>query len=75
MAGKTISLELPDEMWTQLAEVAAALGVSKAEEAALLEIADWTAQRKAELDDRDPGQRYFVNEALDQLSARGAQKK
>jgi predicted transcriptional regulator len=75
MAGKTISLELPDEMWARLAEVAAALGVSKAEEAALLAIADWTAQRKAELDDRDPGQRYFVNEALDQLFARGAQKK
>ncbi len=75
MAGRMISVEVPDEMWTQLAEVASALGVSRVEEAALLAIADWTAQRKAELDDRDPSQKYFVNEALDKVSARGALKK
>jgi hypothetical protein len=75
MAGKTISVEIPDEMLTQLAAVADALGVSRIEEAALLAIADWTAQRKADLDDRDPSQKYFVNEALDKVSARDARKK
>ncbi len=28
------------------------------------------ARRKAEIDDHDPAQRYFVNEALDELVAR-----
>ena len=75
MAGKTITVEIPNEMLTQLAEVADALGVSRIEEAALLAIADWTAQRKADLDDRDPSQKYFVNEELDKVSGRDVQKK
>jgi len=32
-------------------------------------LADWIARRQSELDDRDPAQRYFINEALDQLAA------
>jgi predicted transcriptional regulator len=74
MAGKTITIELPDELWTGLGEVADALGVAGANEAAIIAIAEWVARRKAELDDRDPAQRYFVNEALDELAA-GAEKK
>jgi hypothetical protein len=74
MDGKTIKAELPDELWAGLREVAAALGISSAEEAAVIAIAEWTARRKAELDDRDPAQRYFVNQALDELAA-GAEKK
>jgi predicted transcriptional regulator len=74
MAGKTISVELPDELWAGLSEVADALGISSAGEAAVIAIAEWTARRKSELDDRDPEQRYFVNQALDELAA-GAEKK
>ena len=74
MAGKTITIELPDELWTGLGEVADALGVAGANEAAIIAIAEWVARRKAELDDRDPARRYFVNEALDELTA-GAEKK
>jgi len=32
-----------------------------------LAAAEWVARRKAEINDRDPNQRYFVNEALDEL--------
>jgi hypothetical protein len=74
MVGKTIRVELPDELYAGLSEVADALGISSAEEAAVIAIAEWTARRKADLDDRDPVQRYFVNQALDELAA-GAEKK
>ena len=74
MAGKTISVAVPDELWAGLSEVAEALGISSAEEAAVIAIAEWTARRRSELDDHDPQQRYFVNQALDELAA-GAEKK
>lgn len=73
MVGRAIKLELPDDLWSGLGEVADALGISGAEEAAVIAIAEWTARRKAELDDRDPAQRYFVNQALDELA--GTEKK
>jgi hypothetical protein len=75
MAGRTISVELPDELWAGLGEVADALGISGAEEAAVIAIAEWTARRKSELDDRDPAERYFVNQALDELAASTPKKK
>jgi len=75
MAGKEIKLELPDELWAGLGEVADALGISSAGEAAVIAIAEWTARRKSELDDRDPAQRYFVNQALDELAASAQKKK
>lgn len=75
MAGKAISVELPDVLWAGLREVADALGISSAEEAAVIAIAEWTARRKSELDDRDPAQRYFVNQALDDLAASAGKKK
>jgi len=75
MAGKTLKVDLPDELRAALSEVADALGISSAEEAAVIAIAEWTARRKAELDDRDPAQRYFVNQALDELAASGEKKK
>ena len=74
MAGKAITLELPDELWTILVEVADALGISGAGEAAVIAIAEWTSRRKSELDDRDPEQRYFVNQALDELAAAAEEK-
>lgn len=62
-----IEIELPDELRDDLLAVAEALGLHGLPEAALIGIADWTSRRKAEIDDRDPSQRYFVNEALDEL--------
>ena len=75
MAGRTISVELPDEIWAGLVEVAEALGISSAEEAVVIAIAEWTARRKSELDDRNPAERYFVNQALDELAATAAKSK
>src|SRR5271156_4275300 len=57
MAGKPIKIELPEELWAGLSEVADALGISTAEEAAVIAIAEWIGRRKAELDDRDPARR------------------
>lgn len=62
-----IEIDLPDELCGDLQAVADALGIGSLTEAALIGIADWTSRRKAELDDRNPAQRYFVNEALDEL--------
>lgn len=67
MAGKRIDLELPEELFAQLEQLAGALGIPDPAEAAVIGIAQWVSWRKAELDDRDPAQRYFVNEALDEL--------
>ncbi len=67
MAGQRIEIELPEELYTQLVEVADALGIGDAREAAMIGLAQWVMQRKSELDDRNPDQRYFVNEALDEL--------
>ncbi|HEY2525602.1 MAG TPA: hypothetical protein VGI29_11130 [Candidatus Binataceae bacterium] len=75
MAGRRLTLELPDELWTILAEVAGALGIANAGEAAVIAVAEWTARRKSELDDRDPDQRYFVNQALDELAAAAEKNK
>jgi predicted transcriptional regulator len=63
-----IELELPDDLFEELSRVAEALEISSAIEAATIAVADWVSRRKAELDDRDPAQRYFINEALDQLA-------
>jgi hypothetical protein len=67
MAGKKLQLQLPDELFAQLEQVASALGISDPAEAAVIGVAEWVSRRKSELDDRDPGQRYFINEALDEL--------
>jgi hypothetical protein len=70
MATRRIILDLPDEMGDQLARIAEAFEIADLNEAALIGLADWIARRQSELDDRDPAQRYFINEALDQLAAR-----
>lgn len=67
MAGKRIQLELPDELFAQLELVASALGIPDPAEAAVIGVAEWVSRRKSEMDDRDPAQRYFINEALDEL--------
>jgi hypothetical protein len=68
-------LDLPGELWADLEKVAEAFEFADATEAAMAGLADWIARRKSELDDRDPSQRYFVNEALDELLARGPGRK
>jgi len=68
MAGKRIELELPDELYSELARVAQALGIPNPPEAALVGLAEWVCRRKSELDELDPNEKYFVNEALDEAA-------
>jgi hypothetical protein len=67
MADKRIQLELPDELFAQLERVGESMGISNLNEVALVGLAQWLSQRVAELDDKDPSQKYLVNEALDEL--------
>ena len=64
---KRVTIDLPEELFEQLMRVAEAMGVSNPEEAAVIGLAEWVARRKSELDDRDPNEKYVVNEALDEL--------
>jgi hypothetical protein len=64
---KKILIDVPDELFGQLMRVAEAMGISNAEEAATVGLAEWVSRRKSELDDRDPNEKYAVNEALDEL--------
>jgi hypothetical protein len=68
MAQRRLELDLPDELFNQLCSVADKLGIPNVAEAAMIALADWVSRRKAELDDRDPDERYFINEALDELA-------
>jgi hypothetical protein len=70
MAVNRIDIDLPDELAAQLMRVAESLGIATLNEAAIVAIADWTARRGADLDDRDPSQKYIINEALDELIAK-----
>jgi hypothetical protein len=67
MAGRKIQLDLPEELFAQLEAVANALGIPDPAEAAVIGVAEWVAQKKSVMDNRDPEQRYFINEALDEL--------
>ena len=73
MAGKKIELELPGELFAALTRIAEAMGMQSETEAAIIGIAEWVSLRKGELDDRDPSQRYFVNQALDDLAEKKRQ--
>jgi hypothetical protein len=68
MAGRRLEIDLPDELWQDLERVAAALGFADPGEASIVGLAEWVARRKAELEDRDPATKYFINEALDELT-------
>ncbi len=67
MAGKQIQLDLPDELYAQLVRVGESMGISNPDEAAMVGLAQWLSLRVSELDDKDPSQKYLVNEALDEL--------
>ena len=64
---RKIQIDVPDELFAQLMQVAEAMGISNPEEAATIGLAEWVSRRKADLDDRDPNEKYVVNEALDEL--------
>ena len=49
--------------------IAAALGIA-IEEAARIAIEEWVARNRELIDAADPTQKYFVNEALDELLAK-----
>ncbi len=70
MAAKRIELELTQELFDELLEVAKQMGIGDTADAALIAVRDWVSRRKAELDDRDASRKYFVNEALDELAAK-----
>lgn len=70
LQGTRIELMIPAELFAQLGRIAEASGLRDATEAATVGLAEWAAGRQAELDNRDPAQKYFVNEALDQLFER-----
>jgi hypothetical protein len=65
-----IELFLPAEIYADLRKIAEGLDLADTTDAALIAVTQWVAARKAELDNRDPAERYFVNEALDELFAR-----
>lgn len=67
MSGRRLQIELPDELFSKLEEVARGLQIPDPAQAAVIGLAEWVSRRKSELDDRDPDQRYFVNQALDDL--------
>jgi hypothetical protein len=64
---RKIQIDVPDELFAQLMRVAEAMGISNPEEAATVGLAEWVSRRKSDLDDRDPNEKYVVNEALDEL--------
>ena len=62
-----LELHLPAELFARLSRIAAASGLRDPAEAATVGLAEWVAAREAQLDDRDPERKYFVNAALDEL--------
>jgi hypothetical protein len=68
MSTRLVRLELDVALCGDLEQAAADLGLGALEDALRVAAAEWVARRKAEIDDRDPDRRYFVNEALDELA-------
>jgi len=68
--GTSLELTIPVELFDQLCRIAEASGLRDAIEAATVGLAEWAAIRQTELDNRDPAQKYFINEALDELFER-----
>jgi hypothetical protein len=70
MSIRVVHLELDENTCRDLEAVAAHLGLGSIDDALRAAAAEWLARRKSEIEDRDPAQRYFINEALDELMAR-----
>ena len=62
-----LELSIDASLHADLKAVAEHFGVAEIGAMAVIAVTQWVAARKAELDNRDPDQRYFVNEALDDL--------
>jgi Ribbon-helix-helix protein, copG family len=67
MSTRLVELRLDEDICRELQELAHSLGLATIEDALRSAVSDWIARRKSEIGDRDPNQRYFVNEALDEL--------
>ena len=67
---RRLELQLSEEAWTGLTRIAQELGADDLSAVAHRGLLDWIGARTAELDNRDPAQKYFVNEALDELLKR-----
>lgn len=65
-----LELEVSAELWSELRDIAQALGIDPPEQALIVAARDWLSRQREELGNRDPRSRYFVNEALDELAAR-----
>jgi hypothetical protein len=75
MSTRLIELRLDEDICRELEKLADGLALGNIEDALRAAAVDWIARRKAELGDRDPNQRYFVNEALDELMSKKLGKK
>lgn len=64
---RSLELNLSEEAWAGLARIAQELGADDLTAVALRGLLDWIAAQVTELDNRDPTQKYFINEALDEL--------
>ncbi len=70
MTDEKITLALPAELGAELRRVARALGIEPPEAAVRLAIEDWVARNRALPGDSGAGEKYFVNDALDELIAK-----
>ncbi|HLW71778.1 MAG TPA: hypothetical protein VKS22_14280 [Candidatus Binataceae bacterium] len=67
MEERKLELTITEELYRELQRIAEAVGDDNLAGVATAGLAQWIGWRTAELDSRDPAQRYFVNEALDAL--------
>ncbi|MGH7839894.1 MAG: hypothetical protein ACREQT_00030 [Candidatus Binataceae bacterium] len=67
MQEKKLELTLTEELYQELQRITEAAGTDDLAAAASAGLAQWIGWRTAELDARDPTQKYFINEALDEL--------
>jgi len=67
MEERKLELTITVELYRELQRIAQAAGNDNLTVVATAGLAQWIAWRTAELDSRDPEQKYFVNEALDAL--------
>jgi hypothetical protein len=70
MSIRVIRLELDEKLCRDLEKLAAHFGIGGIEDALRAAAAEWAAGRKAEVAENDPNERYFVNQALDELIAK-----
>jgi hypothetical protein len=70
MSTRVIQLEMDEDLYGELKETAERLELGRVEDALRAAAADWLARRRAEMENRGADERYFVNQALDELMAK-----